>query len=96
MSTQTIAEKVRQIFADHTWTPTSQRRTINDVQPEHRIGGWNEPGFGPDLNDDSLDRVEIVLGIEDEFDLEIPDEDCIEWKTVGDAIAYVEKKKAVA
>ena len=54
------------------------------------------PNFGPDLNEDSLDRCEIVMGIEDEFSLEIPDEDCVKWTTVGDAIAYVQDKKAEA
>lgn len=43
------------------------------------------------LGADSLDRVELVMAMEEEFGIEIPDEDAENIKTVGDAIAYCEK-----
>lgn len=42
-----------------------------------------------DLHADSLDVIEVILGVEDEFNIEIPDEDTEEIKTVGDIISYV-------
>ena len=48
--------------------------------------------FIEDLGADSLDRVELVMALEDEFDnLEIPDKDAENIKTVQDAISYAEK-----
>lgn len=47
-----------------------------------------------DLGADSLDAVEIVIGLEDEFSIEIPDEDAEPWKTVGDIITYIEGRVA--
>ena len=46
-----------------------------------------------DLNADSLDVVEVIMALEEEFDIEIPDEDAEKITTVGDAIAYVESHK---
>ncbi len=43
-----------------------------------------------DLEADSLDAVEIIMAIEDEFDIEIPDEDAEKFKTIGDIVKYVE------
>jgi acyl carrier protein len=51
-----------------------------------------EARFIDDLGADSLDIVELVMTIEEEFDIEIPDEEAEKLATVGDAIAYVEKK----
>ena len=48
-----------------------------------------ETRFVGDLGADSLDKVELVMEFEDEFDLNIPDEDACAIKTVGDAIRYV-------
>ena len=50
-----------------------------------------EPGakFIEDLGADSLDIVELVMALEEEFDLEIPDEDADKLKTVGDAMDYL-------
>lgn len=45
--------------------------------------------FVNDLNADSLDTVELVMELEDEFDLTIPDEEAEKLKTVGDAIDYI-------
>ena len=46
-----------------------------------------------DLNADSLDLVDLVMSLEDEFDIEIPDEDVEKIKTVGDLVGYIEKNK---
>lgn len=48
-----------------------------------------EATFIEDLGADSLDIVELVMTMEEEFDLEIPDEDAEKIKTVGDVVAYV-------
>ncbi len=48
--------------------------------------------FEDDLGADSLDMVELALGFEDEFGIQIPDEDADKIKTVGDAVRYVEEK----
>jgi acyl carrier protein len=49
--------------------------------------------FVDDLGADSLDTVELVMKLEEKFDLEIPDEDAEKIRTVKDAIDYIEKKK---
>ena len=46
-----------------------------------------------DLGADSLDLVEIIMEIETKFGLEIPDEDILKLKTIGDAIEYIEARK---
>jgi acyl carrier protein len=48
--------------------------------------------FDGDLSADSLDVVELVMALEDEFDVEIPEEDAEKIKTVGDAVRYLEDK----
>lgn len=48
--------------------------------------------FTDDLGADSLDVVELVMAFEDEFGIEIPDEEVGEIKTVGDAVNYIKKK----
>ena len=50
----------------------------------------DDTSFINDLGADSLDTVELVMEFEDEFDLNIPDEDAEKIQTVGDAIAYIE------
>ena len=47
--------------------------------------------FIDDLGADSLDIVELIMDLESEFDLEIPDESAEEITTVGDAVEYIEK-----
>ena len=49
--------------------------------------------FINDLGADSLDIVELVMAMEEEFDLEIPDEDAEKIKTVGDAVNYLKSHK---
>ena len=51
-----------------------------------------EAAFVDDLGADSLDQVELVMALEDEFELEIPDEDAEKLKTVGTVLEYVESK----
>lgn len=45
-----------------------------------------------DLEADSLDAVEVIMAIEDEFDIEIPDEDAEDFKNIGDIVKYVEER----
>jgi acyl carrier protein len=52
-----------------------------------------EKSFLNDLGADSLDIVELVMAMEEEFEMEIPDEDAEKIQTVGDAIAYVNQNK---
>lgn len=51
-----------------------------------------EASFIDDLGADSLDIVELVMAMEEEFDLEIPDEDAEKLKTVNDVQEYLTKK----
>ncbi|MDY3971479.1 MAG: acyl carrier protein [Clostridia bacterium] len=48
-----------------------------------------EASFVDDLGADSLDVVELIMGLETEFDIEIPDEDAEKISTVGDAVDYI-------
>ena len=50
-----------------------------------------DSSFQDDLNADSLDLVELIMALEDEFNLEVEDEDVDLIKTVGDAIDYIKK-----
>lgn len=50
-----------------------------------------EATFKDDLGADSLDVVELIMELEDEFDLEISDEDAEKIKTVGDVVTYIEQ-----
>lgn len=52
-----------------------------------------EASFTDDLGADSLDVVELVMAFEDEFEIDIPDEEVGEIKTVGNAVDYISKKK---
>ena len=48
-----------------------------------------EASFVDELGEDSLDVVELIMGLETEFDIEIPDEDAEKISTVGDAVEYI-------
>ena len=58
-------------------------------QPKEKVN--ESTSFITDLGADSLDNVELVMELEDEFDLSIPDEEAEKIKTVGDAIKYIEQ-----
>ena len=72
-----IATRVRAIIADQLM-----------VEPEEVT---DESSFVEDLGADSLDTVELIMEFEDEFGVEISDEDAEKISTVGEAIAYMKK-----
>ena len=72
-----VFEKVRRIICDQL-DVEEDSVTMNSVLTD-------------DLSADSLDLVELVMAFEDEFDLDIPDEDVENVKTVGDIVKYIEK-----
>ena len=51
-----------------------------------------EASFVDDLNADSLDLVELIMTLEEEFKVEIPDEDAEKLQTIGDAMDYLEER----
>lgn len=53
-----------------------------------------EASFIDDLGADSLDTVELIMALEEEFNIEIPDEDAEKMQTVGDATKYIDEKCA--
>jgi acyl carrier protein len=73
---QNIREKVLDIICEQLGT---SRDKVTD-----------QTSFINDLGADSLDTVELVMEFEDEFDLNIPDEDAEKIQTVGDAVKYIE------
>ncbi|HEY3330315.1 MAG TPA: acyl carrier protein [Capsulimonadaceae bacterium] len=52
-----------------------------------------QASFVEDLGADSLDVVELIMGLEEEFDVEIPDEDAEKIATVQDAVSYIDTKQ---
>ena len=59
------------------------------VEPEKVT---DDASFVEDLGADSLDTVELVMAFEEEFGLDIPDEDAEKMRTVGDAVGYLSKQ----
>ncbi|HAK41875.1 MAG TPA: acyl carrier protein [Clostridium sp.] len=51
-----------------------------------------DSGFVDDLGADSLDLVELIMALEEEFDMEIPDEDAEKITTVGDVVDYIKSR----
>lgn len=69
---------------------------IKDIVAEQlgvEEGDIKEETSFDDLNADSLDIVELIMALEEEFDLEIPDEDAEKLTTVGAAVEYVKSKQ---
>ncbi len=73
-----VSEKVKSIIAEQL-----------GVKKDEVI---DEAKFIDDLGADSLDTVELVMALEEEFGIEIPDEDAEKMGTVGEAIKYIEQK----
>ena len=72
-------EKLQQIIADVLSVD------LDEITPETT--------FKDDLGADSLDLFQIVMAVEEEFDLAIPDEDAERFRTVRDLVQYVESQK---
>ena len=79
MATSPIETKVKSIIADQLGVGE------DEIKPES--------SFIEDLGADSLDIVELVMAMEEEFEVEIPDEEAENIKTVGDAINYINTHK---
>ncbi|MBY6276222.1 acyl carrier protein [Symbiobacterium thermophilum] len=79
MSTDPIFEKVKAIIVDQ----------LSVEEEEVTM----EASFIEDLGADSLDIVELIMALEEEFDLEVPDEDAEKLTTVGAAVNYIKEHK---
>ncbi len=75
-----VEERVKQIIVDQLGVDASQVT--------------ENASFIDDLGADSLDTVELVMAFEEEFGIEIPDEDAEKIQTVGDAIKYLHSKQS--
>jgi acyl carrier protein len=77
-------------------TATEQR--VIDIVCEHLGANKDQVGrqtsFVEDMGADSLDVVELVMELEEEFEIQIPDDQAEKIKTVGEAIDYIEREKA--
>lgn len=73
-----VLDKVKKIIAEQLGVDE------DDITPD--------ASFTDDLGADSLDLVELVMAFEDGFDIEIPDEDAENIKTVADAVNYIQSK----
>ena len=69
-------EQVIEVVADRLGKP------VDEVKPESN--------FVEDLDADSLDLVELIMALDDEYDVTIPDEDAQNIRTIADAVAYIE------
>ena len=77
MSDTTIGEKVRSIIVDQLGVESD--KVTADAK------------FIEDLGADSLDTVELVMAFEENFDIEVPDEEAEKLQSVADVVAYIEK-----
>ena len=80
MDAKQVEEKVKNIIVEQLGVEPEQ------VKPEAQ--------FVNDLGADSLDTVELIMALEEEFDIEIPDEQAEKIKTVGEATAHIVAKVA--
>jgi acyl carrier protein len=80
MSQEEIFEKVRGIVAEQLSVDAAEVSA--------------DSNFQNDLGADSLDTVELVMALEEAFDIEIPDEAAEGITTVGDAVKYIQEKQA--
>ncbi|WP_040284407.1 acyl carrier protein [Tessaracoccus massiliensis] len=64
---------------------------VNDINGNAIEDVTLDKSFVDDLGVDSLSMLEIINDLQDKFDMEIPDEDAKNLKTVGDAVAYIER-----
>ena len=78
MSEKSIEEKVKDIIVEQLGVNPEQ------VTPT--------ASFIEDLGADSLDTVELVMAVEEEFGVEVPDEDAEKLQTVGDVVKYIEER----
>lgn len=78
MSEKSIEDRVKEIIVEQL-----------SVNPEQVTPAAS---FIDDLGADSLDTVELVMAFEEEFSVEVPDEDAEKLQTVGDVIKYIEDK----
>ncbi len=76
-----VEEKVKKIICDQ--LNVSEEEVVLDAS------------FVDDLGADSLDQVELIMAIEEEFDISIPDEDAEKIRTVQDAVSYIKKATGV-
>lgn len=74
-----VLEKVKQLLADQL------DASVEDMTLDTKIA--------EDLGADSLDVVELLMSIEDEFEIEIPDDKIEQIKTIGDLVDYIESEK---
>lgn len=77
---ETVFERVRQVVVD-------QLKDVGEAEVTNEAT-WD------DLNADSLARVEIMMALEEEFSIEVPDEDAEQLNSVGDVVRYITAKTA--
>jgi acyl carrier protein len=78
-SSEEIAERIKSIIVEQLGV------SMEEVTPQ--------ASFIEDLGADSLDIVELIMALEEEYDMEIPDEDAEKIQTVEDVISYVQSKQ---
>ena len=75
-----VLEKVCKVIASNVMMDDVDANSLSEVT-----------NLEEDLNMDSLDAVEVVMALEDAFDITIPDEDSEKFRTIGDIVAYIEQ-----
>jgi len=76
---EAIEQRVKEIVGEHLGVEQEE------VRPDAR--------FIEDLGADSLDIVELVMALEEEYEVEVPDEEAEKLRTVGDVMAYIESQR---